>query len=149
MIGCLRINWHGKLQTQDAKRDWGHAKDYVYAMWLLLQQEQPQDYVIASNETRTVREFVETAFRCLDIIIVWEGEGIHEVGKNQADGKVLVKVNPEFFRPAEVELLWGNPARAETELGWERKISFENLVERMAASDMKLVERERQIKNYR
>lgn len=134
-----------ELGNLDAKRDWGHAQDYIYAMWLLLQNEKPEDYVIATNETRTVREFVEAAFRYAGIGIVWEGEGIGEIGRDQESGKVLVKVNPEFFRPAEVELLWGNPAKAETELGWRREISFDNLVERMVKSDMKLVEKEIQM----
>lgn len=134
-----------ELGNLDAKRDWGHAQDYVYAMWLLLQNEKPKDYVIATNETRTVREFVETAFRLVGIGIAWEGKGVDEVGRDQESGKVLVKVNPEFFRPAEVELLCGNPAKAEAELGWRREISFGKLVERMVKSDMKLVEKELQM----
>ncbi|MDD6480983.1 MAG: GDP-mannose 4,6-dehydratase [Lachnospiraceae bacterium] len=133
---------HVELGNLDSKRDWGHAKDYVRAMWLLLQNDHPEDYVIATNETRTVREFVETAFRCVDIDIVWEGEGVNEVGKDKATGKVLVKVNPEFFRPAEVEVLLGNPAKAEEELGWKRDISFSQLVERMVKNDMEIVAKE-------
>lgn len=133
---------HIELGSLDAKRDWGHAKDYVYAMWMLLQNEKPDDYVIATNETRTVREFVETAFQHVDIDIVWEGEGLNEVGKDKATGKVLVKVNPEFFRPAEVEVLLGNPAKAEKELGWKREISFAELVERMVKNDMEIVAKE-------
>ena len=104
-----------ELGNLDARRDWGHASDYVYAMWLLLQNKKPEDYVIASNETRTVREFVQAAFDCAGIALAWEGEGIHEVGKDRESGRVLVKVNPKFFRPAEVEVLWGNPAKAEKE----------------------------------
>ncbi len=131
-----------ELGNLDAKRDWGHAQDYVHAMWMILQNKQPQDYVIATNETRTVREFVETAFAHVGISIDWEGEGVHETGRDRSNGKVIVKVNPEFFRPAEVELLWGNPAKAEKELGWKREIPFEKLVERMVKSDMELVEKE-------
>ncbi len=131
-----------ELGNLDAKRDWGHAQDYVYAMWMLLQRDHPEDYVIASNETRTVREFAQAAFHHAGIELAWEGEGVREVGRNRADGRVLVRVNPEFFRPAEVELLWGNPAKAEAELGWKRKISFENLVERMVKNDMELVRQE-------
>ncbi len=131
-----------ELGNLDAKRDWGHAQDYVYAMWLLLQNKQPQDYVIATNETRTVREFVETAFGHVGISLDWEGEGVHETGRDRSNGNVIVKVNPEFFRPAEVELLWGNPAKAEQELGWKREIPFEKLVERMVQSDMELVAKE-------
>lgn len=131
-----------ELGNLDARRDWGHAQDYVHAMWLLLQNEYPEDYVIATNETRTVREFVETAFACLDISIDWEGEGVHEIGRDRASGRVIVKVNPAFFRPAEVELLWGNPEKAEKELGWKREIPFAQLVERMVNSDMQFVEKE-------
>ncbi len=138
-----------ELGNLDAKRDWGHASDYVYAMWLLLQNKKPEDYVIASNETRTVREFVQAAFDCAGIALVWEGEGIHEVGKDRESGRVLVKVNPKFFRPAEVEVLWGNPAKAEKELGWKREVSFEGLVERMVKSDMELVENKAKAGCYR
>lgn len=136
---------HVELGNLDAKRDWGHSKDYVYAMWKMLQNDKPEDYVIATNETRTVREFVETAFRYVDIEIVWEGKGVDEVGKDKKTGKVLVKVNPEFFRPAEVEVLLGNPEKAERELGWKREISFSQLVERMVKNDMKIVAKEIQM----
>lgn len=141
------IQDHIELGNLDSKRDWGHAKDYVHAMWMLLQNDKPEDYVIATNETRTVREFVETAFKYVDIEIQWEGEGVNEVGKDKATGKVLVKVNPEFFRPAEVEVLLGNPAKAETELGWKREISFAEMVERMVKNDMKIVEKEIKMEN--
>ena len=138
-----------ELGNLDARRDWGHASDYVYAMWLLLQNKKPEDYVIASNETRTVREFVQAAFACVGTTLVWEGEEIHEVGKDRESGRVLVKVNPKFFRPAEVEVLWGNPAKAEKELGWKREVSFEGLVERMVKSDMELVENKAKAGCYR
>ncbi|MDE6905878.1 MAG: GDP-mannose 4,6-dehydratase [Lachnospiraceae bacterium] len=138
---------HIELGNLDSKRDWGHAKDYVNAMWMLLQNDKPEDYVIATNETRTVREFVETAFKHVDIEIQWEGEGVDEVGKDKATGKVLVKVNPEFFRPAEVEVLLGNPTKAETELGWKREISFAEMVERMVKNDMEIVEKEIKMEN--
>ena len=128
-----------ELGNLDAKRDWGHAKDYVRAMWLLLQNPTPEDFVIATNETRTVREFAEAAFRHAGFSIVWEGEGVDEVGKDSVSGRTLVKVNREFYRPAEVELLWGNPAKAEEQLGWKREITFNGLVERMVKSDMALV----------
>lgn len=148
---CIRqgVQDYLELGNLDAKRDWGHAQDYVSAMWLLLQNEKPKDYVIATKETRTVRKFVEMAFRYVGIGIAWEGKGVDEVGRDQESGKVLVKVNSEFFRPAEVELLCGNPAKAETELGWRREISFEKLVERMVKSDMKLVEKEIQMGIYK
>lgn len=131
-----------ELGNLDSKRDWGHSKDYVYAMWLMLQQEEADDYVIATNETRTVREFVETAFRKAGIEVLFEGSGIDEVGKDKATGKIVVKVNKDFFRPAEVDILIGNPAKADAKLGWVRHISFDELVERMVKNDLELVEKE-------
>lgn len=128
-----------ELGNLSAKRDWGHSKDYVYAMWLMLQHEIPDDYVVATGETRTVREFVEAAFRHLNMEIVWHGEGINETGVDKATGKTVVKVNPKFFRPAEVELLLGDPTKAETVLGWTRNISFSDLVERMVKNDYALI----------
>ena len=125
-----------ELGNMDSKRDWGHSKDYVRAMWLMLQQDAPDDYVIATNETRTVREFVEIAFRTAGIDIEWQGTGVDEVGINKANGKVVVKVNKKFFRPAEVDVLLGNPAKAEAKLGWKRDISFNELVERMVKNDL-------------
>lgn len=131
-----------ELGNLDAKRDWGHSQDYVRAMWLMLQQEEADDYVVATNETRTVRSFVETAFRQIGIEIKWQGHGVDEKGLNKADGKVLVAVNPSFFRPAEVELLIGNPEKAEKKLGWKREISFEQMVKRMVETDRALVRQE-------
>ena len=131
-----------ELGSMDAKRDWGHSKDYVKAMWLMLQQEQADDYVIATNETRTVREFVETAFSHVDISLEWKGNGVDEIGIDKVTGKTIVRVNPKFFRPAEVEVLLGNPEKAEKALGWEREISFSELVKRMVDNDMKLVQKE-------
>lgn len=135
-----------ELGNLDAKRDWGHSKDYVNAMWLILQQETPDDYVIATNETRTVREFVEKAFSIAGINIEWKGSGIDEIGINKDNGKTVVKINPLYFRPAEVELLIGDASKAEKKLGWTRQVSFEKLVERMVQNDMKLVEKEIQVK---
>ena len=128
-----------ELGNLDSKRDWGHSKDYVRAMWLMLQQNKPDDYVIATNETRTVREFAELAFRYAGIEIEWHGQGIDEIGINKATGKTVVKVNKKFFRPAEVDVLLGNPAKAEKNLGWKREISFHELVERMVKNDMNLI----------
>lgn len=125
-----------ELGNMDAKRDWGHAQDYVNAMWLMLQQEQPEDYVIATGQTRTVREFADTAFRTAGIELEWLGEGIDEIAIDKASGKTVVKVDPKFFRPAEVEFLLGDATKAEKELGWKREISFERLVERMVESDL-------------
>jgi GDPmannose 4,6-dehydratase len=127
---------HLELGNLDSKRDWGHAKDYVYAMWLMLQQDEPDDYVVATGETRTVREFVEAAFTNVGIDIAWFGTGVDEVGKDAATGQVLVRINPAFFRPAEVELLIGNPEKAERVLGWKRQITFKELVERMIQNDI-------------
>ena len=131
-----------ELGNLDSKRDWGHSKDYVRAMWLMLQQDKPDDFVIATNETRTVREFVDIAFKCAGIEIEWKGTGVDEVGINKANGKTVVKVSPKFFRPAEVDILLGNPEKAEKTLGWKREISFAELVERMVKNDMALVEKE-------
>ncbi len=141
---CIRqgVQQYVELGNLDSKRDWGHARDYVHAMWMMLQNNHPEDYVIAANETRTVREFVQAAFKHVGIALTWEGEGIYEIGKDQSNGRILVKVNSEFFRPAEVDLLWGNPSKAETELGWKREIPFEELVRRMVKNDMELVKKE-------
>lgn len=125
------------LGNMDAKRDWGFAGDYVVGMWMILQQNKPGDYVLATNETHTVREFVELSFKEVGIEIEWKGTGVNEKGHDKATGKVLVDVNPRYFRPAEVELLWGDSTKAEKELGWERKVSFEGLVKMMVDSDMK------------
>ena len=133
---------HLELGNMDAKRDWGHSKDYVRAMWLMLQQDEPEDYVIATNETWTVREFVEAAFAQAGIRLQWQGTGVDETGIDQATGKTLVKVNKDFFRPAEVYQLLGNPAKAEEQLGWKREISFAELVSRMVSNDLALVEKE-------
>lgn len=139
------IQDHLELGNMDSKRDWGHSKDYVMAMWLMLQQENADDYVIATNETRTVREFVEKSFSYVGIDILWQGEGINEVGIDKETNKTVVKINPKFFRPAEVDILLGNPEKAEKELNWKREISFEQLVERMMKNDMELVKKEIEI----
>lgn len=138
----LGVQDHLELGNMDSKRDWGHSKDYVKAMWLMLQQDSADDYVIATNETRTVREFVEIAFSHVGIEVEWSGTGVDEVGRDKATGKVIVKVNPKFFRPAEVDILLGNPAKAEAKLGWKRDIPFSELVRRMVENDMALVEKE-------
>ncbi|MDR1205900.1 MAG: GDP-mannose 4,6-dehydratase [Peptococcaceae bacterium] len=127
-----------ELGNLDAKRDWGHSADYVRAMWLMLQQDQPDDYVVATGEAHTVREFVEAAFGCAGIAIRWQGEGMDTVGVDQAAGRVLVRVNPRFYRPADVEILLGNSAKAERVLGWRRAIAFPELARRMAEHDLAL-----------
>lgn len=127
------------LGNMDAKRDWGFAGDYVEGMWMILQNHKPGDYVLATNETHTVREFVEAAFSQLGIAIRWEGKGVEEKGYDAKTGRLLVDVNPEFYRPAEVEFLWGDPSKAEKELGWKRKVDFEALVAMMMDADMKAI----------
>lgn len=136
---ALGLQDHVELGNLDAKRDWGHAKDYVKAMWLMLQQENPDDYVIATGETRTVREFAEAAFAAVDIQLEWKGQGVEEVGIDKNTGKVVLKINPEFFRPAEVELLIGCPDKAKKQLGWKLEIPFKELVERMVKNDLRIL----------
>ncbi len=128
-----------ELGNMSAKRDWGHSKDYVKAMWLMLQQDEPDDYVIASGETHEVREFVKLAFKAVNIEIGFKNDGVDEIGIDLKSGKTLVKVNEKFFRPAEVELLLGDPSKAENDLGWNREVSFEGLVRKMVANDLELV----------
>ena len=127
------------LGNMNAKRDWGFAGDYVKGMWKMLQQDKAGDYVLATGETHTVREFVEEAFKNLGINIRWEGTGINEKGYDAKTGKLLVDVNPEFYRPAEVEFLWGDAAKAEKELGWKRDTDFAQLVTMMMDADMKAI----------
>ena len=125
-----------ELGNLDAKRDWGHAKDYVEAMWLMLQQEKPEDFVIATGQQHTVREFVEAACEYMGYNIEWVGEGLKEVAKNYETGEVLVKINPEFYRPAEVESLVGDCTKAKEVLGWKHHYSFTELVEEMCKYDL-------------
>lgn len=127
------------LGNLEAKRDWGFAGDYVEGMWRILQQDKPSDYVLATNETHTVREFVELAFAEVGIEIEWKGTGVDEKGYDKKTGKLLVDVDPRYFRPAEVELLWGNSEKAEKELGWVRKVTFPDLVKMMVNEDMKAI----------
>lgn len=126
-----------KLGNLDAKRDWGYAKDYVEAMWLMLQQESPKDYVIATGKTYSVKEFTEMAFAEVGISLVWEGSGKSEKGRCKNTRKILVEIDPKYFRPAEVELLWGDATLAKKELGWEAKTSLKELVRIMIQYDLK------------
>ena len=127
-VGQQSVLYLGNL---NAKRDWGHAKDFVEAMWLMLQQDEPDDYVIATGEQYSVREFVEAAAPYFGMSIAWEGEGINEVGIDKLTKRTVIKVSPKYFRPAEVETLLGDATKAKEKLGWEPKISFEQLVEDM------------------
>ncbi|MEA5115588.1 MAG: GDP-mannose 4,6-dehydratase [Geobacteraceae bacterium] len=131
------------LGNLDAKRDWGFAGDYVEAMWLMLQQEEPGDYVVATGETRSVREFAEKVFARLDMPLEWQGKGMREKGIDSRTGKIVVEVDPKYFRPAEVDLLLGDPAKARRNLGWEPRTDLDGLVAMMVDSDMSLAEREK------
>jgi len=130
------------LGNLNSKRDWGHARDFVEGMWLMLQQDQPEDFVLATGEMHSVREFCEKAFEVLGITIAWEGEGVDEIGKDD-EGVVRVRVNARYFRPTEVDLLLGDPTKAKTKLGWVRKVSFQELVEDMVNSDLIQIQNER------
>lgn len=125
-----------ELGNLNAKRDWGFAGDYVEGMWLMLQQEKSDTYVLATNETHSIREFVEEAGKTAGFDIEWQGEGVNEIGVDKKTGKTVVKVNPEFYRPAEVEVLLGNPRKAENTLGWHRKVSFADLAKMMMEKDI-------------
>ncbi len=127
------------LGNLDAKRDWGFAKDYVEAMWLMLQQEEPEDYVIATGETHSVREFTELAFKELGVNIIWQGEGVEEVGIDASTGRVVVEIDPRYYRPTEVELLIGDSSKAREKLNWKPKIGLEKLVKLMINSDQEEV----------
>ncbi|MGX5720632.1 GDP-mannose 4,6-dehydratase [Shinella zoogloeoides] len=136
---AIRLGLQDKLYlgNLNAKRDWGHAREYVRGMWLMLQQEIPDDYVLATGETHTVRSFVEKAFAKLDIAIEWRGEGVDEKGYDKASGRLLIEVDPRYFRPTEVELLIGNPAKAHRQLGWKHEINLDQLVGEMVEQDFK------------
>ena len=127
----------------DARRDWGHAEDYVNGMFLMLQQSEPDDYVLATGEQRSARDFLELVFAKLDYEIVWQGSGVDEKGIDRKSGKVLVEIDPVFFRPTEVNYLCGDSTKARTKLGWKPRHTFHSLVEDMLAHDLALAEREK------
>jgi GDPmannose 4,6-dehydratase len=129
------------LGNIDALRDWGHARDYVEGMWRMLQQDEPDDYVLATGEQHSVREFVELSFAEIDRKIVWQGSGVDEQGIDEANGDVLVEIDPRYFRPTEVETLLGNPAKALDILGWQHTTPFSDLVSDMVKSDLELLKR--------
>ena len=138
---------HLELGNMDSLRDWGYAKDYVECMWLILQQEKPDDFVIATGEQHTVRDFTEKAFAANGITLRWEGKGLDEKGFDAATGKMLVCVNPQWFRPTDVDNLWGDPTKAKTVLGWNpQKTSYDELVRIMAEHDRALAKREKAVK---
>lgn len=138
--GLQSTLWLGNL---DAKRDWGHARDYVEGMWRILQQAEGDDYVLATGETHPVREFVDLAFSHVGRTLIWEGEGVDEVGRDASTGAELVKIDPRYFRPTEVDLLIGDPAKAKAKLGWSATTTFPDLVAEMVAHDLELADRER------
>ncbi len=131
------------LGNLDAKRDWGHAKDYVEGMWLMLQQEKPEDYVLATGETNTVRTFVELAFKEVGIAVEWRGSGVEEKGINKENGKAIVAIDPRYFRPTEVEILIGDPTKARNKMGWKARYTLKDLVQEMVRED--LMEAEKQV----
>jgi len=130
-----------ELGNLDAKRDWGYAKEYVEAMWLMLQQDVPEDFVIATGETHSVREFIEAACDELGIKLAWQGAGVDEIGVDQETGKTIIKINPQYFRPTEVDLLLGDPTKAKEKLGWEAKIKFAELAKLMTKADFELMKK--------
>lgn len=140
---------HLELGNMDSLRDWGYAKDYVECMWLIMQQDKPEDFVIATGVQHTVRDFTEKAFAANGMIIRWEGEGVHEKGYDIETGKLLVSVNADWFRPTDVDNLWGDPTKAKTVLGWNpQKTSYEELVKIMAEHDRSLAKREKANSNF-
>jgi len=135
------------LGNMDSLRDWGHARDYVEAQWLMLQQDKPEDFVIASGVQYSVRQFVDAAAKEIGMQITWQGQGIEETGTDQ-DGRIIVKVDPRYFRPTEVETLLGDPSKAKEKLGWEPRTSFEELVAEMVREDLKSAERDELVKKH-
>jgi GDPmannose 4,6-dehydratase len=142
-LGVQKTLYIGNL---DSKRDWGHARDYVDGMWRILQQETPDDYVLATGETHSVREFIELAFSKIGRAIEWKGSGVDEVGIDAASGDTLVKIDSRYFRPTEVDMLLGDPSKAERVLGWKHTVSFPELVSDMLTSDLKVVAEESRVR---
>ncbi len=144
-VAKIKLGLQNKLYlgNLDAQRDWGHAKDYVQGMWLMLQQDTADDYVLATGETHPVRDFVTKAFAKVGIEMRWEGNGVEEKGLDAKTGQVIVEVDPKYFRPTEVELLLGDPTKAQTELGWQTTYSFDELVNEMVEQDMALFQRDK------
>ena len=142
---AIKLSLQDKLYigNLDARRDWGHAREYVRGMWLMLQQEQPDDYVLATGETTTVRDFVLWSFEEVGIHLEWKGEGIDEKGFDRATGRCLVEVDPRYFRPTEVELLIGDPSKARERLGWSHEPRIRDLVKEMVAADLIQIPNER------
>ena len=144
-VAAISLGFQDKLYVGnlDAQRDWGHAREFVEGMWRILQQDEPDDYVLATGVSHTVREFIERAFACVGVTIAWEGRGAEEVGLDPKTGKVLVEIDPRYFRPTEVDLLLGNPAKAKRKLGWSHTVTFEELVDEMVRADVTLFKTQR------
>ena len=145
-LGVQETLYIGNL---DAKRDWGHARDYVDGMWRIVQQEEPDDYVLATGEAHSVREFVELAFTQVGRKIEWRGKGIDEVGIDAASGEIVVRIDSRYFRPTEVDVLLGDPSKARRVLGWKHKVTFPELVEEMVTADLEVIARERHVRELR
>ena len=139
-VACIKLEKQKDIElgNLDSKRDWGYAGDYVEGMWLMLQQDKPDNFVLGTGETHSIREFCELAFKEIGIDIEWQGEGVEEKGINSKTKEVVIKINPDFFRPAEVDILLGDPSKAEKVLGWERKVDFPGLVKLMVAYDLEI-----------
>jgi GDPmannose 4,6-dehydratase len=135
------------LGNLDARRDWGHARDFVEGMWLILQQDAPDDYVLATGESHSVREFVEMAFAHVGTTIVWKGRGVEEKGIEKSTGRVLVEVDPRYFRPTEVDALVGDASKARAKLGWKHRTTFDTVVADMVEADMAAIPKERERRN--
>jgi GDPmannose 4,6-dehydratase len=143
-VARIKLGLQDKLYlgNMDSKRDWGHARDYVKAQWLILQQDEPDDFVIATGKQYSVREFVDAAFSEVGISLVWEGEGVEEKGINVETGSLVVEIDPRYFRPTEVETLLGDPSKAREKLGWEAEIPLHDMVAEMVREDLKIAERD-------
>ena len=143
-VAAIKLGQQDKiyLGNLDAKRDWGHAKDYVEGMWMMMQQPEPDDYVLATGETHAVRTFVEMAFEHIGRTIEWQGSGVDEKGVDAASGKILVEIDPRYFRPTEIELLLGDPTKAKEKLGWTYTTPFADMVKEMVASDLDTIKSE-------
>lgn len=143
-VAAVELGLQKKLYLGNltARRDWGHARDYVEGMWLILQQPEPDDYVLATGEEHSVREFVEKAFACIGRTIEWRGSGLAEQGVDARDGSVLIEIDERYFRPTEVDALRGDPSKARQRLGWHHKVTFDELVREMVDADLKEMRRE-------
>ena len=149
-VAAIKLGLQEKLYmgNLDAKRDWGHAKDYVEGMWLMLQQDNPDDYVLATGEAHTVRDFIENAFTEINETIIWQGKGEHEIGVSKNTNKTLIEVDKRYFRPTEVNYLLGDASKAKKILGWEAKVKFSDLVREMVKEDLKLVDLEQKTRRF-